>query len=463
MCIFVEPNKSSVLIFSTVDKCLYVKNAGKRPVTYLKCIDYKIGCKCRAKISQEKFSRTNSAMHNHENHGALAEYEIAYAKLKKQAVQSSRSLRELHMETLKSLSLAASGMLSWDNVRNWLNKLRRQSMPACSSIEKFVDLLESDEKVIGEYAKLRDSDFYAGSVASNSCVVFVNRDLIEHLPEHFDMFVDGTFNVAPFHAAQLLIVLAELEGKPRPIVYVIMTNRKQLTYVELFEYLRDAIFLRDDGQVLVPLTFMSDFEKASRSAAKAVWPDIELVGCNFHFCQALRRKAASLTELSRYLNGHSAIYTSLKMFMRLSLLPLNRVEEGLASLDAWLLQENLKDDFQNFRRYFDRVWMKHYPPSSWCVSARLRRTNCNIEGYNNFVKQRMRRNPTAWTFLEALRELSLDASSKLTNDRKKKKTAIDRSRLTEPLQTNLEKLENDEIGIIEFLQVMSQTVPFNQL
>lgn len=266
------------------------------------------------------------------------------------------------------------------------------------------------------------------------------------------MFCDGTFNVAPFHAPQLLIILGEINGKPRPIIYTVMTNRLRSTYAELFEFLRDAVFFDKNDENLTPRTFMSDFERAARTAAEDTWPGIDLVGCNFHFCQALQRKASTLKELSTTNGVHR---TAIIMFMRLSLLPADRVNEGLAVLGKWLKEKGAASAFINFQVYFNRVWMKHYPPSSWCVSSRPRRTNCNIEGYNNFVKQRMRRNPTPWTFLEALHDLAHDASSKFVNDRNSGKKQIDRSCLTEPLQTNLAKLKCGEINVLQFLLNMA--------
>lgn len=128
------------------------------------------------------------------------------------------------------------------------------------------------------------------------------------------------------------------------------------------------------------------------------------------------------------------------------------------ALDVWLGEKGIANDFGTFRAYFQRVWMQHNPPSSWCVSARQRRTNCNIEGYNNFVKQHIRRNPTAWSFLEALQDLAYDASSKFANDIEMERIYSDRSYLTNSLRTNLADLEHGNITVLQFLFKMSETM-----
>lgn len=307
---------------------------------------------------------------------------------------------------------------------------------------------------------IRDTKFYSGAIGD--CVVFSNKELIAEMPEAFEMFVDGTFSVAPFNAAQLLVILAEIKSQPKPIVYVIMPDRVKQTYIELFEYLLDAIFCFD-GIERTPTTFMSDFERASRNAAVQVWEDIELIGCNFHFCQALRRKASSLPELAGQIRGQTTHHDILKMFMRLSLLPLERVDEGLNSIKLFIIEQGVAAQFQRFQLYFQRFWMKHYEPKTWCVSARSRRTNCNIEGYNRFIKLQINRNPSPWKFANAILDLAYDASSKLESNKAKGTQRLDRSQLTQPLTENLEQLQDGHITVLEFLQAMASRSPFAAL
>lgn len=444
--------------YSNEEKMLYRLNSSKKSTIYLRCIED--GCKARAKVENDKLTRTNDAPHNHRNHDDIAVAEEIYNELKQLAITSKRPIRELQMEKLREATKASSGLLAWEKVRGTLNRLRRETMPACPDLHTFVDLLESNEMVKSAFTKIRQTDFYAGSV--DGCVIFCNQELISNTPESFDMFIDGTFSVAPFHAPQLLVVLAEIEGMPRPIVYATMPDRLTKTYISLFEFLRDAVFCFD-GSVRKPITFMSDFERASRTAAEKVWPEIELIGCNFHLCQALRRKASTLPELSSKIRGQTLHHTGLKMFMRLSLLPLESVAEGLDALKAFLVEKGVIADFQRFLNYFERVWLRHYEPRTWCVSARKRRTNCNIEGYNHFIKQKIRRNPSPWVFVNAILDLAYDASSKLEHDLRQRRQRADRSRLTKPMEENLLLLQNHEITVIDFLQAMAAKIPFVSL
>jgi hypothetical protein len=101
-----------------------------------------------------------------------------------------------------------------------------------------------------------------------------------------------------------------------------MTNRKKKLYKAVFMNLRDRNNIN-------PAQVMMDFEFSARTAAKEVWNKTRLRGCNFHYCQSIRRKAKSIPSLAVLLMKKPSANVCLRMFMRLSLLPVNRVQKGL--------------------------------------------------------------------------------------------------------------------------------------
>ena len=103
---------------------------------------------------------------------------------------------------------------------------------------------------------------------------------------------------------------------------ILMTDRKKMLYKKIFVFLRETMHLR-------PKKLMMDFELAPRKAAKETWTGIKVLGCNFHYNQALRRKAMSIPGLSRLLKRNRRANENLRMFMRVSLLPLNRFRNGM--------------------------------------------------------------------------------------------------------------------------------------
>lgn len=92
---------------------------------------------------------------------------------------------------------------------------------------------------------------------------------------------------------------------------------------------------------------MCDFEQAVRAAAHKIWPDVQVSGCNFHFCQALRRKAKSIPGLCA---PNDIAHHILKMFMRLSLLPISKISEGLREIKHFIKRNEMGQMFEEFWR-----------------------------------------------------------------------------------------------------------------
>lgn len=134
------------------------------------------------------------------------------------------------------------------------------------------------------------------------------------------------------------------EGKIRPFGFILMTKKDRNQYKKLFEFLRD-------GLDIVPGTIMCDFEAASRRAAREVWNGVKVYGCNFHYCQALSRKAKKFARLRKALNVRGAnnnAKKALKMFMRLSLLPIRHVYDGIRAIRRFITRHRMNRLFAGF-------------------------------------------------------------------------------------------------------------------
>lgn len=436
--------------FFEEDKCLYSLNREKRGRKYLNCIEHE--CKCKSKIEGDLMMRTNPRIfHVHANHQFVAEFEICYDKLKNDVDTTTTSARDLHKSAIRQMSREAAGLMSWENVRGTLNRIRRSKMPACHNIEELDELLNNNQLVYETYGKIRGKSFFNGSIHGQ--MVFSHPELIPELGPNFEIFVDGTFKVVPHHQTQLLVVMATICGKPRPIIYAIMNELTEEMYTSVFEFIRDAV-LPANKCPYSPKSATMDFEMGMRNAVKNVWMDINVFGCNFHYCQALRRNAMDFLQ-DRIENSpkHKEI---LLMLMRSSLLPLDMLHDGINAIKSFIENDPvLSEDFKYFMEYFDFTWKERYPPEEWCVSGQKYRTNNHIEGYNNKIKKWIPLNPSPWKFLDALQDLAYDADSDLENAKSKGIIYKDVSRLTPHLNELLPQLEEGIIDELEFMSKMA--------
>ncbi|XP_070503123.1 uncharacterized protein [Chironomus tepperi] len=349
------------------------------------------------------------------------------------------------------LSREAGGLLAWENVRRTLYRIRSFKMPSCHNINELDNLLNNNKFVYETYGVIRGKPYFNGSIDGQ--FIFSNGDMIADLDEHFELFIDGTHGIVPYKQEQLLVILATLCKKPRPIIYVLMTDRKESTYTRIFQYIKDAIFPANKC-FYKPAAITADFEMALRNGVKNVWQEIEIFGCYFHFCQALHRRASSYDYLLERIENSEKHKEFLMMIMRLGLLPIEMIDDGIAALKKFKEDDvDLQRDFLAFMHYFDKTWIGRYPVNEWCISGRQIRTNNFVEGHNFKIKQFIPTNPTPWSFLDGLKDLYYDADASYINAKAKNISYKDKSRFTAPLKELIPKLKN---GIIDELEFLSQ-------
>lgn len=123
-----------------------------------------------------------------------------------------------------------------------------------------------------------------------------------------------------------------------------MMKRRKRHYKAIFRHLRDVYGFN-------PVEAMSDFEKASRNAAREIWPLARIRGCNFHFCQAICRRARRMKRLQNELQHNGEARFILKMFQRLSLLPVDELRAGRRYIRQRIHDKGLERVFRRFWRY----------------------------------------------------------------------------------------------------------------
>ena len=97
------------------------------------------------------------------------------------------------------------------------------------------------------------------------------------------IFLDGTFKMAPKLWKQLLIINVELdEHISFPVTFAFLPNKKKETYEKVLGELKTLVQDLGIGE-LAAAQAMADFEQAIRLAWTAVFPNVPLKNCLFHF------------------------------------------------------------------------------------------------------------------------------------------------------------------------------------
>uniref|UniRef100_A0A6P7FYN1 Uncharacterized protein LOC114332088 n=1 Tax=Diabrotica virgifera virgifera TaxID=50390 RepID=A0A6P7FYN1_DIAVI len=171
----------------------------------------------------------------------------------------------------------------------------------------------------------------SGAEDPNRILMFGTQENLDILQQNRHWFVDGTFKVAPELFVQVFTIHALVENTCMPLVYVLLQNKSEITYVRVFQKLLELKL------TLNPASIMSDFEKAIQTAAAQAFNGVEIVGCLFHLGQSLWRKVQECGLTEEYQNNENVRqYT--KMLLSLSFVPVN---------DVIVAFEELTEDFPN--------------------------------------------------------------------------------------------------------------------
>lgn len=98
-----------------------------------------------------------------------------------------------------------------------------------------------------------------------------------------DFFIDGTFKVVPEIFFQLFVIHASYREDVFPVSFVLLPGKSS----QIYERMVNEILTL--APAWSPRRVMMDFEKASINVFNTKFPNIELSGCFFHFCQNIQR------------------------------------------------------------------------------------------------------------------------------------------------------------------------------
>ena len=211
-------------------------------------------------------------------------------------------------------------------------------------------------------------------------VVFASNLQLKIMVQSEFIHMDGTFKACPELFAQLYIMQGYYRGECFPVCFVLMTNRTSSSYSRVFKALKiHALTLNPLG--LNPVSFITDFEPAIKTAIELEFPLSNHYGCYFHLCQALLRYVSQngmLTNLRE--NYHFAENFRLKCIA--ALFPSDKVEQLVALIDeAHPCPVAFKD-------YFVQNWLPKSRMIS-CFDRITKRTNNPSEGYNSGLNNKI--------------------------------------------------------------------------
>ena len=159
---------------------------------------------------------------------------IVEAKLIQKAIITKDDPRSIVNDILgKASKNAISKMSRPAALAQRIRRIRRNRNSFKS--KKIDDLVSIDIPESLRFTK-RNAWFYYDD--KERILVFTTERNLQYLNKNLDWFVDGTFDVAPSLFTQLFTIQANVNGKVLPLIYSLIPNKKESSYVKLFKMVK---------------------------------------------------------------------------------------------------------------------------------------------------------------------------------------------------------------------------------
>ncbi|KAG2388305.1 hypothetical protein C9374_000469 [Naegleria lovaniensis] len=114
-------------------------------------------------------------------------------------------------------------------------------------------------------------------------------NILKEVTEEDQIYIDGTFDVCPKGCEQMITIHVRKKGKDAAVpVLFIFAQEKSETF-DTYLWMVIANFLVPELLQVRKLFIACDFDQAMHNALRIIFPDVEIVGCQFHLWQAVSR------------------------------------------------------------------------------------------------------------------------------------------------------------------------------
>jgi hypothetical protein len=135
-----------------------------------------------------------------------------------------------------------------------------------------------------------------------------------------------------------------------------------------------------------PTEIIIDFEDAMIEALKEVLPETKIIGCMFHYTQAIIRNVQKNGLKTTY-DGNPLLRSLVRRLIALAFLPEDKVFVACQTIVNSIIENNLfTNEMKSFLEYFTATWINDgakFPISLWNQYKRTTRTDAVAEGWNS--------------------------------------------------------------------------------
>jgi len=250
-----------------------------------RCTEYRTLNKCKSFIilNDKMEILKYESLHNHLEKEYEASKSIVKHKIKDAIRKSPFSLDIKPKRIFNEVSLDM-GLIcpEFNSIRTQIIRSQNKQLPP--DITTFDEIPEESE-----YYKTESGDDFM--IFKNPNIIIFQSPFQAKLFAQYnkDIFADGTFYVAPKFSYQVFITRTYVEEMNSfyTTSISILKDKKQSTYLTLFNVLKNNAIKFSNNIDISPNNFHCDFEKGISNAAKIIFPNIHIKYCVWHFKRSL--------------------------------------------------------------------------------------------------------------------------------------------------------------------------------
>ena len=215
---------------------------------------------------------------------------------------------------------------------NGLKSQRQMARAAYNASPKWTLKEPLEAKNIMIPQEILDKDVVWGqeNIGDGSIIILSKRSLLELLFQGKIIYCDGTFKIVPrlFYSAnvkgQVLIMSRIVGGASITCAQVLIPGKSVTIYVRALQMMKE-LSQTLLGQEPKWEKAMVDFELALGNALTAQFPRLVLLGCLFHYCQAVMRYSFCKCGLKGLYFRSEAHKLIIRSFLALPYLPADKI------------------------------------------------------------------------------------------------------------------------------------------
>ena len=221
--------------------------------------------------------------------------------------------------------------------------------------------------------------------------------------EHW--YIDCTFKITPNNFKQTLIIMSRdfNTNIAAPNCFVLMNSQLQSQYTQIFQKIREKVFEGVKENKIKLKSLSSDFETQLMNSITIVFPNERLVGCLFHFKNALYRNFQMIGFTKR--ENAKITVVLLKLISTLCWEDQLDLEIAYAFIKNKIIMFFDSEVINQFLAYFEKNWLPRMEEGTlnYVSINQQYRSNSILENYNKRIKSKCsKKNPSFSEFQNIL-------------------------------------------------------------